>query len=216
MISLKIILLTLIFAVPVFSQQSKLSQAVNYLSEFISSQHFRDLKKSNSDLALVDTIYLRAANYENHNYSETLLALTFTTVPYNKVPIVIPFFKLIVDYPLTSADDSIYLLKNRDLPKSFLYDSPGNKFGDKDKLAHFFGSAFLSYSTLFLDLSGLIGYFVEVFEQDFKVQSSIDSRDLFVDGLGAQFGKLLRKDKTILPSQIFAVINSSFVRYNFP
>jgi len=215
-VSFKVIALTLIFTTSLFAQQSKLSKAVNFLSGYISSRHFSELKKTNTDFALVDSIYLSALKYENYNYSETLFALIFTTVPYNKVPIVIPLLKDIVDYPLTSANNPVFELKNKNLPKNLLFDSPQNNFGDKDKLAHFFGSAFLSYSTLFLDLSRLIGYFVEVFEQDFKVQSSIDNRDLYADMLGEYFGKILRKDKSILPSQIFAVVTARYLSYQFP
>ena len=61
-----------------YSQQSELSKGVNYISEFIASDYFKELSKTNSDLALVDTIYLRAVHFENYDYSETLLALTFT------------------------------------------------------------------------------------------------------------------------------------------
>ncbi|HED05989.1 MAG TPA: hypothetical protein ENI61_04830, partial [Ignavibacteria bacterium] len=51
-------LFPVIFNAGVFAQQSNLSKAVNYLSGFIASDYFRELKKSNNDLALVDTIYL--------------------------------------------------------------------------------------------------------------------------------------------------------------
>lgn len=212
-----ILTLSLCFNNRIFPQQSKLSKAVNYLSGYISSQHFSELKKTNSDLALMDSIYLCALKYEDYNYSEALLALTFTTVPYREVPIVIPLLKDLVDYPLTSATDSVFLLKNKNLPKNLLFDSPQNNYGDKDKNAHFFGSAFLSYSTMFLDLSKLIGYFVEVFEQDFiPVGGKIDYRDLYVDVLGEYFGKILKKDKSILPSQIFAIVTADYLKYQFP
>jgi hypothetical protein len=215
-IKIFLFLLTFTFITPLLAQQSKLSQAVNYLSQYIASEHFTKLKGTNSDLALVDSIYLRALKFENYNYSESLLALIFTTVPYNKVPIIFPLIKIKAYYPLTSSADSVFLQKNKNLPKNLAFDSPQNDFGDKDKLAHFFGSAFLSYSTLFLDLSSVIGYFVEVFEQDFQVQSSIDDRDLYFDMIGSQFGKMLKEDKSILPSQILAVIISENLSYQFP
>ncbi len=58
-----IILILLLNTISIFPQQSKLSKAVNYLSGFIASEYFNELKSGNSDLALVDTIYLRAVNY---------------------------------------------------------------------------------------------------------------------------------------------------------
>ena len=150
----------------------------------------------NTDMAVITSIS------NDYDYSETLLSLSFATVPYREVPIRIPLLNLIVNYPLTSASDSIYQMKNENLPKDIFFDSPQNDFGDKDKLAHFFGAAFLSYSSLFFDLGDLFGYFVEAFEEDFKVQSSIDERDLVTNNLGDTFGKLLKRNKEILPSQI--------------
>jgi len=195
----------------IFPQQSKLSKTVNYLSEFIASDYFLELKETNSDLALVDSIYLRAVAFTKEDYGEALLAITFTTIPYNKVPIVVPLIKEIIYYPLVSAKDSIYNLKNKNLPRFLFFDTPNTNQGDVDKLAHFFGNAFIGYSENIFDLSSLIGYFVESFEESFKVQSieesfkvqsKIDYRDLDVNWYGDLFGKLLNDNKNLLPSQI--------------
>ncbi len=196
------ILVTIILTTLIFPQQSKLSKTVNYLSDFIASDYFLELKETNSDLALVDSIYLRAVAFTKEDYGEALLAITFTTIPYNKVPIVVPLLKEIIYYPLVSAEDSIYNLKNKNLPRFLFFDTPNTKQGDVDKLAHFFGNAFIGYSENIFDLSSLIGYFVESFEESFKVQSKIDYRDLDVNWYGDLFGKLLNDNKKLLPSQI--------------
>ena len=201
------------FVINLYPQQSSLSEGVNYLSEFIASDYFNQLKKTNDDLELTDTLFLRAVKFKNFDYSEALLALTFATVPYNEVPIQFPLIG-ILDYPLVSANDSVFLQKNKNLPKDLFYDSPKDNFGDKDKLAHFFGSAFISYSSNIFDLGDLIGYFVEVFEQSFKVQSSIDQRDLRTNKLGNIFGEALKKNKNVLPSQIMLIKSLSYFRYN--
>jgi hypothetical protein len=201
------------FVINLYPQQSSLSEGVNYLSEFIASDYFNQLKKTNDDLELTDTLFLRAVKFKNFDYSEALLALTFVTVPYNEVPIQFPLIG-ILDYPLVSANDSVFLQKNKNLPKDLFYDSPKDNFGDKDKLAHFFGSAFISYSSNIFDLGDLIGYFVEVFEQSFKVQSSIDQRDLRTNKLGNIFGEALKKNKNVLPSQIMLIKSLSYFRYN--
>ena len=201
------------FVINLYPQQSSLSEGVNYLSEFIASDYFNQLKKTNDDLELTDTLFLRAVKFKNFDYSEALLALTFATVPYNEVPIQFPLIG-ILDYPLVSANDSVFLQKNKNLPKDLFYDSPKDNFGDKDKLAHFFGSAFISYSSNIFDLGDLIGYFVEVFEQSFKVQSSIDQRDLRTNKLGNIFGETLKKNKNVLPSQIMLIKSLSYFRYN--
>jgi hypothetical protein len=205
------ILITIIFVSSIFPQQSKLSRAVNYLSDFIASDYFIELKETNSDLALVDSIYLRAITFTEKDYSEALLALTFATIPYKKVPILIPVIKEIIYYPLTAADDSTFKLKNKNLPRYLFYDSPKTDFGDVDKLAHFFGNAFIGYSENIFDLSSLIGYFVESFEESFKVQSKVDYRDLDVNWYGDQFGKLLKENEELLPSQI--MLNRSLIYF---
>lgn len=200
----KYCLFIIIFAQTIIlPQQSDLSKSVNYLSEFISSKYFNNLEKTTNDLNLIDTIYVRALKYENYDYSEALLALTFATIPYRLVPLQFPFTHLVFHYPLVSDADSIFHLKNKNLPKNLLYDTPSDNFGDKDKSAHFFGSAFISYTSFFFDFADLIGYFVEVFEETFVVQGTVDYRDLDVDKLGKLFGVLLKNDKNLLPSDIF-------------
>jgi len=204
-VSLYIILLTLVLVSTILPQQSNLSKGVNYLSEFIASDYFLELKNENNDLALVDTIYLRAIHHYNYDYQEALLALTFTAIPYRRVPIVIPLIKSRLYYPLISANDSISNLKNINLPSRLFYDSPDNDYGDKDKLAHFFGNAFIGYAENILNLADVFGYFVEAFEEDFKAQSEVDFRDLDVNWYGVLFGDTLELNKKILPSQVMVL-----------
>lgn len=193
-----------------FSQQSKLSKSVNQISEYIASEKFHNLKNEVGDLASVDSIFIYALKVNHYDYSEALLSLMFATVPYREVPIQTPILKFHLNYPLISADLETFNQKNKNLPRYLFIDSPQNEYGDLDKLAHFFGSAFLSYNSNIFDLGELIGYFVEVFEESFKVQSEIDFRDIDVNYYGRLFGKLLKKDKTILPSQIILLRSLKF------
>lgn len=188
-----------------FSQQSSLSKGVNYLSEFIASDYFLDLKKNYSDIDLVDSIYIRAVEFYDYDYEEALLALTFATIPFRKVPLVIPFINVRIYYPLISANDSISNLKNQNLPAKLFYDTPDDSGGDKDKLAHFFGNAFIGYAENVLKLADVFGYFVEAFEEDFKAQSEVDFRDVDVNWYGVLFGDMLELNKKILPSQIMTL-----------
>lgn len=190
---------------PSFSQQSNLSKGVNYLSDFIASDYFLDLQNQNSDLELVDSIYLRALKFYDYDYQEALLALTFTTIPYREVPLVIPLVNTRIYYPLISGNDSISNLKNQNLPSRLFFDSPDNEYGDKDKLAHFFGNGFIGYAESILNLADVFGYFVESFEEDFKAQSKVDYRDMDVNWYGVLFGDMLEVNKRILPSQIMII-----------
>lgn len=203
--SLHVVELILFLSSYSIAQQSDLSKGVNYLSEFIASDYFLELKNQNNDLSLVDSVYLRAIKFYNYDYREALLALTFTSIPYRRVPLVIPVLKVRIYYPLTSANDSISTLKNKNLPKQLFYDTPSDKGGDKDKLAHFFGNAFLGYGKNILNLADVFGYFVEVFEEDFKSDSKVDFRDIDVNWYGYLFGDMLKVNKNILPSQIMTL-----------
>ena len=196
----------------IFPQQSNLSKAVNHISEYIASEKFVEIRITVGDLAAADSIFIEALKFTEHDYGNTLLALMFATVPYRKVPIRLPLINSMVYYPLTSADEEIFLRKNENLPRYLFFDTPQSIYGDKDKLAHFFGSAFLSYESNFFDIGKVIGYFVEAFEESFKVQSSVDLRDLAVNEYGRLFGNLLKENKQLLPSQIFLLRSLRFLR----
>ncbi|HVO75685.1 MAG TPA: hypothetical protein VMT35_16760 [Ignavibacteriaceae bacterium] len=211
--SILIIIEVFFFNALIYSQQSSLSKGVNCLSEFISSDYFKKIKNKTDDLSLVDTIYFKSLEFNKDDISEALLTLTFGTIPYKEIPIQIPLVKCIIHFPLISDNDSVFNLKNRNLPKDLLFDTPGDEFGDKDKLAHFFGSAFLSYNSRFFDFGTVFGYFVEVFEESFKVQSSIDNRDLMVNNLGRIFGKILRKNNRAAPSGMLLLNSLFYFRY---
>ena len=210
----KLILSIFFFQIFIFPQQSKLSKAVNYLSGYIASNSFLELDQLTPHLNLVDSIYLKAIMYYDLEYSEALLALTFTTVPYRKVPITLPLINVVVHYPLISADLDTYLLKNQNLPSQLFYDSPQNNFGDKDKLAHFFGNSFIGYAEPVFDLADVFGYFVEAFEEDFKAQSKVDFRDMNVNWYGKLFGDLLEKNRNILPSQVMLIRSFRYFNIN--
>ena len=195
-----------------YSQQSQLSKTVNHISDYIASEGFIHLRNEIGDVSAADSIFIIATSFTNGNISDALLALMFATVPYREVPIQIPLINSIVNYPLTSAEEEIFLKKNENLPRYLFFDTPQNNYGDKDKLAHFFGSAFLSYESHLFDMGKLIGYFVEAFEESFKVQSSVDIRDLDVNDFGRLFGTLLKENKELLPSQIFLLRSLRFLR----
>ena len=211
-LSLYFLILIIASTSSAYSQQSVLSKGVNYLSEFIASDYFLQLKRENADLALVDSIYKRAISFYEMDYEEALLALTFTTIPYRRVPLVVPLLNSRLYYPLVSASDSISNLKNKSLPSRLFFDSPDNEYGDKDKLAHFFGNAFIGYAENILKLADVFGYFVEAFEEDFKAQSEVDFRDVDVNWYGVLFGEMLEINKNVLPSHIMTTRSLRYFR----
>ena len=210
---MRYLIISFIFTTSLLPQHSKLYKSVEHISKYIASDYFKNLSKSKSDLQLIDSIYIYQLKYQNYDFTETLLSLTFALVPVREVPIKFPLLNK-MDYPLVSVSDSIFNLKNKHLPKYIFGDTPQNDFGDKDKLSHFFGSAFISYSSNIFDFGNLIGYFVEVFEENFRVQSTIDKRDMMTNTLGNLFGKMLKDNKNILPSQILITRTLLHFRFN--
>lgn len=198
-----------IFTLNLFSQQSKLSRNVNSISEYIAAFEYCN---DENDLQIVDSVFNYALRITNNDAPEALLALTFACIPYREVPIQIPLIGSIVNYPLISADEKTFLKKNEKLPRYLFFDSPQNDYGDKDKCAHFFGSAYLMNGSSIFDLGNLIGYFVEVFEAEFKVQSSIDVRDMQTNKLGQIFGSLLRKNDRVRPSHVLIQPTLFYIR----
>jgi hypothetical protein len=211
---LKYFFCIIIINVSIKAQVTKLGASIDYLSRYIASKEFAEIKTKINDYRQMDLIYKKALEESKGDISNALFTLTFTVIPYDYIPVVTPMFKIPINVPLPHSVDSIFNLKNKNLPKNLFYDTPQNDFGDKDKLAHFFGSAYLSYSSSWFDITQIIGIFVEDFEEKFYIQSSADPRDIRADYLGNMFGKALKKNKGLLPSQIFAVYYLTFFRYN--
>jgi hypothetical protein len=113
----------------------------------------------------------------------------------------LPLVPFTVTVHLPSVNSPLFESKTKNLPSKFFYDTPKDNFGDKDKLPHFFGTAFIEYNFSFFNISKFLGIFVEKFEETFYVQGAMDKRDLYVNRLGARFGKGLRNNGSLLPSE---------------
>ncbi|NOX64197.1 MAG: hypothetical protein GXO85_00015 [Chlorobi bacterium] len=190
-----------------------LEDGIAYMVDFIISDRFDSLSKTNTDLDLVDTLYLRAVHFHNGAIDEALLTLTFATLPFREMPLHIPFTNIKLGAELPSGPEGILKKKIERLPGQVLIDSPQTKFGDKDKVAHFFGNAFLSYSVSLFNLSKFLSILVELFEDAFKVEGTIDNRDFIANFLGYHFGKRLNDDKNYLPSEAFRLYTFFTLNY---
>ena len=207
---MKCIIVIILFPFLVSSQVKHLFYAVDSLSKYIAAKEYNQI----NDLYAVDSIYLHAKAQLKGDLSETFLSLTFAAVPFNNVPIKLPLIHLILNFPLMSSIDSVFKLKNHNLPARLYFDTPYDDYGDRDKNAHFFGSAFISYSSKVIDLGDLIGYFVEVFEESFEVQNQVDPRDIQANQLGNLFGKIIKKHKNVMPSQVLILKTLYQIRMN--
>lgn len=193
-------------------QKPSFNEGLLHFSKLIASGNFSEFRNDQHDLIFVDSLFIAAVNYYNGDISEALLCLTFTTLPFDAIPIKLPLTDTKIYMPLPSAGEKIYLEKNKNLPRRLFFDSPHGEQGDKDKLAHFFGNAFLSYNFPAFNLSKFMGIFVELFEYTFKVDGSVDKRDLAVNSLGDLFGKSLNRNRALRPSQVLSVYSLLYFR----
>ena len=102
---------------------------------------------------------------------------------------------------MPSGDPKFINFKIGNLPKEIFVDSPKSKFGDKDKVAHFFGNAYFSHRVSLFNISKFLSIFVELFEDAFKVEGAISKRDFIANHLGYLFGKELINNPHALPSE---------------
>lgn len=184
-----------------------LDEGIFFITKYIASDEFSRIKQNYSEIEAIDSLYKISLRYYNNDISEALLALTFATLPYSQMPISLPIINTNINIPLPTPD-KLRNKKNNNLPGHFLVDSPNNNFGDKDKLAHFFGNAYLSYSFPFFNISDFLSIFVEKFEEAFKVEGAFDMRDIFINNLGKKFGRQLHENFLLLPSQVLNKKNS--------
>lgn len=185
---------------PAFSQGSKIGKVVDILSNFIASDEFGLIRKNSGEMASVDTIFYAALRFSNGNISLALAACTWSCLTVKTATVVTPILGVKLVIPFFSTDDLTFTTKNKNLPRYFFEDSPPGSTGDVDKLAHFFGSAYLQYNSFVPGIAELFGYFIEVFEESFKVDSKFSSRDIIVNKIGIKFGNELREKPEVKPS----------------
>jgi len=182
-----------------------LSKGIMFVTKYVSSSYYDSLMQKHSDLELVDSIYFNTVKFYNNNYSEALLALTIACLPIEGFDIIIPVVKIPLSLHVPIPKSELYKKKNKNLPKQILV---SKKLNDVDKLSHFFGNAFWSYSIQSARFTTLLGYFVEYFEAIFKVDGALDKRDIFINKLGINFGLELSFNKFVKPSEYFYKLNN--------
>lgn len=171
------------------------------LKRYLRSEKFRLMKERLGDHRAVNEIYRRALEITNGDHTEALFISTLAVMEHRKVGVRIPLLKIPVYLPLTSEGESAFQARISQLPSHFYADSPRNEAGDRDKLQHFFGSAFLAYSSRSRGLTNLVGDFVEWAEEEFIIGGSSDTRDQRANLQGIEFGLALGVRPLALPTE---------------
>ena len=151
------------------------------------------------ELKDTDLIFLKGMELSNKNPGSALLAISIAVLNRRDIKPSFPLFG-VIKLPLPSEDSADAAARINKLPRYFFEDSPQDKFGDSDKLAHFFGSAYLTYETGSKKVPDAIGTLVEQGEVAFKLDVAEDPRDVFANRLGQLFGEALSEGRAVLPS----------------
>lgn len=182
--------------------QSELSKNIFAVNNYIVHSFSPENKPAIGPF--LDSVFTFCKKVTGNNPSEALLLATLSVIPYDTVPIKMPFGSYI-GYPLPGVDMALFHSKVKALPSSLFINSPNNSFGDKDKIAHFFASAYFSFAVS-EKVALYLGALVEHFEYNFVVSGTIDERDLKVNECGAAFGNSLKKDPGLLPAHFLPAL----------
>ncbi len=166
---------------------------------YVRDVRFRELTKRCGDLRAVDAIYQKALRVAEYNVGRGLLIAMMAVLEHQQIHVRMPIVKSL-QLPLTLEDDSLFAQRVRHLPRAIYSDTPPGEQGDKDKLQHFFASAYLAYASESTDIARGAGNVVEWGEAKFVVGGADDPRDRRANKQGEAFGRDLLVVKNLLPS----------------
>lgn len=169
------------------------------LKSFLRSKTFRLLRDRLGDRRALDALYVRSMQLTDNNTAVALLLSAIASFDHRVVGLKIPLFQLF--FPLSNESQEEFDRRVSDLPARIYPDTPAGPAGDRDKLQHFFGSAFLTLAFETESGAESAAYFVEEGEDAFIVGGVMDERDLRADRDGQRFGKALLEDNRRMPSE---------------
>ena len=179
----------------------KIIQDEYRLKDFVCSEEFLKFRRTYGDVRSVDAIFDHAMRLSWNNTYEALLLSFLATMEHRNFGVRLPLLGPLLWVPLTSEFPEDFQIRVRCLPTRLYPDTPPGAAGDRDKLQHFFGSAFLTYTTESNDAAQRVGLFVEWGEEEFVVDGALDQRDIRANMEGQNFASCLLKDDSTLPSR---------------
>ena len=171
------------------------------LREYVRSGELAATRASHGDLYAVDCVFDRAMELCWDNLYEALLVSAFALMDHERFGVRLPFLGIVLWFPLTSEFAGDFRARVDALPSRLYADTPPGKDGDRDKLQHFFGSAFLTALTESRDGADRFGLFIEWGEERFIVGGVNDARDVRANREGQLFGLALLDAPETRPSR---------------
>ncbi len=171
------------------------------LKQFLQSRTFRQIRRQMGDRRAVDALFVRAMSLTNNNTAMALFLSMVASLEHRMVGLKMPLFQLYL--PLCEESEEEFQRRVAHLPSRLYDDSPADPEGDRDKLQHFFGSAFVTYLCESRGSADRVGEFVERGEEAFIVDGVNDNRDRRANRDGQRFGEALLSNNRIYPSRFF-------------
>lgn len=169
------------------------------IRRYVRDPRFAALLELCGDWRAVDGIYLKALRIAEYSVGRALFLSMMATIEHQKIDIDMPVVGD-VGLPLTFEPDSLFAARLRNLPGKIYADSPPFPAGDRDKLQHFFGSAYLAYASESPEVARSTGNVIEWGEARFVVGGADDPRDRRANLQGETFGHDLLYVSNLLPS----------------
>jgi hypothetical protein len=170
-----------------------------HLKRYLRDDRFYELRKSYDDTLAVDAIFDRAMLIADNDVQHALLIATFAVMDHRRLGLRIPLIGSVY-LPLTFESDSVFRVRRTHLPKKLLEDN--RRASDKDKLQHFFGSAYVAYMFNSNAIARWFGDLLETGEESFVLGGRIDERDKLANEKGREFGLRLLHDARTMPSDV--------------
>jgi hypothetical protein len=181
----------------------KLLQDSYLLKQYIVSDDFSEVRRVCGDRAAVDVLFRRALRTSWNNPYLTLAVMTLAVFDHRRFGVRVPLLGPVLWFPLTSEFAEEFAARREALPSRLYPDTPS--YGDRDKLQHFFGSAFLAMITNSHETVDRIGAFIEWGEDRFIVGGTLEQRDMEADSRGGLFGLAFLEDRSVHPSAYMTV-----------
>lgn len=173
---------------------------VEQMKAMFGEEEYQQIRTQWGDQYAVDLAFRRAMSLCWNNRGVTLLVMFLATIDHRNVGIQLPLLGPLLWLPLSGEFPEEFERRLRALPAHLFPDSPEGEAGDRDKLQHFFGSAFLAYLFGDAEPAERIGDFVEWGEDAFIVGGVNDVRDREANTCGRQFAMRLLEDHEAVPS----------------
>ncbi|MGA2625046.1 MAG: hypothetical protein ABSF91_14400 [Bacteroidota bacterium] len=173
------------------------------LKSFIRSTTFKKLRQRFGDARSVDAIYVRSMSLTNNNTALALLLASLATFDHRVIGLKVPLLRILL--PLSDESEEDFSRRVNSLPSRLYQDTPHDASGDRDKLQHFFGSAFLAFITESRNPAERFGTFIEEGEDLFIVGGVNDERDMRANHQGQEFGLAVLNNNHHFPSEYLRI-----------